>query len=231
MKDKAKIVPQDNDRRRRALRQSPLRKFSPRHGPRRLGSTPRLSSRRPFSALQHAVPPRSPAERRRETPGVRSPNAPRTAERHAAFPPRLPSAAPPCSVPSARFSPSAPYSRPAFPARFPRLVPPPSFTRHRQQPSFHPRLVPPPHPPRQNPAETTPISAPKRPPPGSAPFAKTSGAPQKPRSPSPGAKHAPFPTPARPCRSPSAKICGSGPHCCGLIIRISLTFPAISDVQ
>lgn len=199
MKDKAKIVPQDNDRRRRALRQSPLRKFSPRHGPRRLGSTPRLSSRRPFSALQHAVPPRSPAERRRETPGVRSPNAPRTAERHAAFPPRLLSAAPSRSVPSApRFSPSAPHSRPAFPTAFPRLVPP----RIRPCPS-----------------------------PGSAPFVKTTGAPQKPCSPSPGAKHAPFPTPARPCRSPSAKICGSGPHCCGLIIRISLTFPAISDVQ
>lgn len=204
MKDKAKIVPQDNDRRRRALRQSPLRKFSPRHGPRRLGSTPRLSSRRPFSALQHAVPPRSPAERRRETPGVRSPNAPRTAERHAAFPPRLPSGC--LRAPS----PPRVRSRPT-----PRL-----------RPESNPRRSP-----RRNHAETTPISAPKRPPPGSAPFAKTSGAPQKPRSPSPGAKHASFPTPARPCRSPSAKICGSGPHCCGLIIRISLTFPAISDVQ
>ena len=49
MKDKAKIVPQDNDRRRRSLRQSPHRKFLPRHGPRRLGSAPRLSSLRPFS--------------------------------------------------------------------------------------------------------------------------------------------------------------------------------------
>lgn len=64
-------------------------------------------------------PSRSPAERRRETPGVRSPNAPRTAERHAAFSPCLLSAALPCSVPPApRFSLSAPHSRPISPGSF-----------------------------------------------------------------------------------------------------------------
>ncbi len=88
MKDKAKIVPQDNDRRRRALRQSPLRKFSPRHGPRRLGSAPRLSSLRPFSdapafprasaALMRLISDESDSSAPRfSNPAFRPPRAPR----------------------------------------------------------------------------------------------------------------------------------------------------------